>query len=91
MKATELIAKEREEQISKHGYTIEDDSFYKQNELLKAALFCINPDTFEFPYYWNVAARNKLLRKTKMERLVCAASFIAAQIDQELHKEGKYN
>lgn len=90
MKGIELVAKEREEQINKHGFTLEDDSFYKSNELIKAALFCIDSNTFEFPYHWNVGNRNALLRKDKIGKLTCAAAFIIAQLDQELINTGEY-
>ena len=90
MKGIDLVAKERSEQINKHGFTVEEDSFYKKNELIKAALFCIDDSIFEFPYLWNVAYRNRILRKARLDRLVCAAALITAQIDQELTEQGLY-
>lgn len=89
MTGLELIIKERQEQIDKHGYTLEEDRFYNKNELLKAALFCIDNNIFEFPFYWNVSTRNKILSKSRIEKLTCAGAFIAAQLDQELLNVGQ--
>lgn len=82
----ELIAQERFEQIEKHGFSVENDEFYSQNELLKAALFCINPDVFEWPFYWQEKFRDKILNKSDEERLTVAGAFIAAEIDRRKHK-----
>jgi hypothetical protein len=90
MKGIDLVAQEREEQINKHGFTLEDDSFHRNNELIKAALFCLNDEVFEFPFHWNVSYRNRILRKNRIGRLTTAAAYIVAQLDQELLKIGKY-
>jgi len=37
-----LIKQERREQINKHGWTLEQDRFYKEGQLVQAALFCID-------------------------------------------------
>lgn len=85
-----LIAKERFEQIHKHGYTVENDEFYTDNELIKAALFCINHRQFEWPFYWNNDTRDKVkYEKTEIQRLATAGAFIAARIDQILHNQKK--
>jgi len=78
----ELITQERREQIEKHGFDEQNDRDYSQNELIKAALFCINPDQFEWPFYWLEKFRDKILQKTEVQRLTVAAALIAAQIDR---------
>lgn len=78
----ELIAQERQEQIEKHGWDVSHDASYGHNELVKASLFAINPEQFEWPFYWQEKFRGKIQRKTKIERLAVAGAFIAAEIDR---------
>jgi len=47
----ELIAKERQEQIEKHGYDLAHDLNYKNDELIKAALAYIHCDYDGDPFY----------------------------------------
>lgn len=87
----ELISEERKEQIEKHGWDIKNDEDYSNNELLKAALFAINPDQFEWPFNWTPEFRNKILLKTNtVERLKVAGAFIAAEIDRLKCQQKKY-
>lgn len=77
-----LFCRERSEQIEKHGFTPEQDSKYSENELIKAALFAINPDQFEWPYYWQEEFRDKIKTKpSSKERLAIAGALLAAKID----------
>lgn len=79
----ELIAEERQEQIEKHGFDVKQDEFYAGKELIKAALFAINPDQFEWPFYWSEQFRFKIIDKpNEIERLKIAGAFIAAEIDR---------
>jgi hypothetical protein len=79
----ELIAQERAEQIEKHGFDVENDKDYAHNELIKAALFAINPYQFEWPYYWDEEFRTKIRNKPNdIERLKVAGALIAAEIDR---------
>lgn len=78
----ELIAQERHEQIEKHGFDVTKDAFYSNNELIKAALFCISPDVFEWPYEWDEEFRSKILAKDIVGRMKVAGAFIAANIDR---------
>ena len=79
----ELIAEERREQIEKHGFDVTQDEFYSENELIKAALFAINPNQFEWPFYWQEKFRRKIIDKPNaIERLKIAGAFIAAEIDR---------
>lgn len=79
----ELIAEERKEQIEKHGFDVTKDSGYNDNELIKAALFAINPNQFEWPFYWMEEFREKIKNKPNdVERLKIAGALIAAEIDR---------
>lgn len=78
----ELIVEERQEQIEKHGFDVTQDQYYSKQELLKAALFSIDPSIFEWPYNWEEKFRDKILHKSKVERLKVAGAFIAAEIDR---------
>ena len=78
----ELITEEREEQILKHGFKVENDADYSNNELVKASFFAINPEQFEWPFYWREDYRSKILRKTRIQRLTVAGALIAAEIDR---------
>lgn len=78
----ELGTKERQEQIEKHGFDAKNDAHYQDGELLKAALFCINPDQFEWPYEWSNKFREKIKLNTDKERYSKAIAFIAAEIDR---------
>lgn len=82
----ELITQERDEQINKHGFDVANDEYYSDNELIKAALFAINPDQFEWPYNWDEKFRDKIKGKTLIERLAVAGAFMAARIDQVILK-----
>jgi hypothetical protein len=84
-----LIAGERHEQITKHGWDVINDSCYKDEELLKAALFCIDQKRFEFPFGWYAYFRNKILAKSRIDQLKVAGAFIAAEIDRLLAIENK--
>ena len=84
----ELIAKERKEQIEKHGYDAENDAECNDNELIKGALFAINPNQFEWPYEWGDSHMRTINKKCKVERLAVAGAFIAAEIDR-LQNESK--
>lgn len=79
----QMIAKERKEQIEKHGWDISHDEYYSDNELVKAALFCINSEVFEWPFQWDEKFRDKILKKpNRVERLRVAGALIAAEIDR---------
>jgi len=85
MTGIELIAQERHEQIYKHGWPLEK---YLEGELIKGALFAINPDVFEWPYYWLEHYRDKIINKpNRIERLKIAGAFIAAEIDRIQYEE----
>lgn len=82
----ELIEKERQEQIEKHGFDVSHDIYYSKGELLQAALFCINPNTFDWPDGWDEHFRDKILSKDEIGKLKCAGAFVAAQIDRIINE-----
>ena len=85
----ELIAKERIEQIVKHGWSLYDDTSYSDEQLLKAALFCIDQKRFEWPFGWISKFRDKIIRKNRIQQLTVAGALIAAEIDRLQNEEIK--
>jgi len=83
----EEITEERGEQINKHGFDINDDVDYGKGELIRAALYAINPDVFEWPYEWDDTFKKKIARKNKIQRLRVAGALIASEIDRLKHLE----
>lgn len=80
----ELIAQERLEQIHKHGFDETSDE-YEMGELIGAALFALDPfEDFEdkWPYGWHEHFKQKIINKTRTERLIVAGALIAAEIDR---------
>lgn len=92
----ELIAQERDEQINKHGFSIEKDKeFYQEKELLSAALCCLFQDESLFldqdtpahpadywPGNWDDKFLDNISRKNRIEQLQIAGALIAAEIDR---------
>jgi hypothetical protein len=89
----ELIAEERQEQIEKHGRSIESDIENNPNEQLSEAAgwLCYNEqgcadldDVIEdhCPDGWDQALWTKMCRKPFEERLIIAGALIAAEIDR---------
>lgn len=85
-----LIAKERAEQIYKHGRTVESDSSNnRDHQLSEMALnLCwVNEEEKPLspPVGWNYDAWFKMLHKPYRERLIIAGALIAAEIDRVDH------
>lgn len=78
----QLITEERKEQIEKHGWDLANDMDYGRNELVKAALFCISPKFFEWPFNWTEEFRKKIIKKNRVDQLKVAGALIAAEIDR---------
>ncbi len=89
----ELIAKERDEQIIKHGYTPLKDAAHNANEQLSLAAgwLCYNEqgcaDMDEViedncPDGWSQELWAKMCSKPYRERLIIAGALIAAEIDR---------
>jgi hypothetical protein len=84
MTGIELIATERQEQIDKHGWSLEHDAkFYEHQELLVAAQFCLaQPDSELWPAGWDEHFKQKIKQKDRIGQLKVAGAFIAAEIDR---------
>ena len=79
----ELIAIERQEQIEKHGRTIEyDRKFNSSGQLQQGALALIHEHFGDFPAIWDDNLCSKMFAKPLKERLVIAGALIAAEIDR---------
>lgn len=95
MNGVELIAKEREEQLSKHGRTVELDKEQNTEYQLTdaaAALSMAVPEGLQGAYLqsqgehppvgWDSEIWNKMIRKDYRDRLIIAGALIAAEIDR---------
>ena len=97
MSGIKLILKEREEQLTKHGRTVESDKQHNtEYQLVDAATALMesfdteNPDHEIWvkgvadnpPIGWGGEAWVKLVKKPYKERLVYAGALIAAEIDR---------
>ena len=87
-----MIAKERQEQIEKHGRTIISDVFENRDgDLAKGAITLI--ETFDYPFQgsfpqqWNIDVCRRMSNKPYKQRLIIAGALIAAEIDRMLHIE----
>lgn len=91
MTGIELIAKERQEQIEKHGFDLEKDSeYYTQGELMEAAKYALTLEREDYPSSWDFWFHDKMRDKEKrmseqefwIERLKIAGALIAAELDR---------
>jgi hypothetical protein len=85
----QLITQEREEQITKHGfthaYTKAHPEYYQDKQLLIAAreMLATHPGIMGFPGSWdNTAMIHKMASKPYEERIVIAAALLAAEVDR---------
>lgn len=85
----ELIAKERQKQIDKYGFTGEHHAdhpeWYEEGQLLSAASVLLKNDlsgNVYFPLNWNPHWFYNLCRRKHKERIVIAGALIAAEIDR---------
>jgi len=81
MDALALIAKERKEQIEKHGHTIEKDRDYPRGTLEQAAKAILSEDENEWPEDWGIEVFDHILDKPHHLKLAIAAAMLAAEID----------
>lgn len=91
----ELIAEERQEQINKHGWTLEHDS--NEHSAQELRIVAVRALTFDDkpPKEGRYTARNidcdwedtedKICSKPYKERLIIAGALIAAEIDRINH------
>ncbi len=89
MTGIELIAKERKEQIEKHGRTILSDiRNNSKSQLIIAAINLIDvrhsrkARIENRPKSWFIPLWSKMCSKTPKERLIIAGALIAAEIDR---------
>jgi len=93
----ELMSKERNEQIEKHGYSLEQDFNYyghqnaNHSDLRKAADILIKPNISDFakqkrPCGWDRVIWFKMVNKPYKERLIIAGALIAAELDRMNHE-----
>ena len=89
----ELIKKEREEQIHKHGFSLQKDAeFYKNGELMQASDFCleqarikagiINVERIKWPDGWGEYFEQKIRNKSVIDQLTVCGAFILAEKDR---------
>ena len=85
MDGIDLIAQERKDQIEKHKRTVEyDREFNNKGQLLAAikALIHLNPIMADRPVNWSETIWRRMIEKPYRERLIIAASLIAAELDR---------
>jgi len=90
MTGIELIAKERQEQIKKHGRTINNDIAENTGDQLRKAACGLlienasNPDIMKalLPINWDEKIWFKMCKKPLKERLIIAGALIAAELDR---------
>jgi hypothetical protein len=76
----ELISQEREEQIKKHGFSLEGDRAYVNNELIDAAMqYLGGGDISCWPESWD---KMWYTPGDRIEELKRAGALIAAEIDR---------
>lgn len=86
----ELIAIEREEQIEKHGRTVDKDvKFNNEFQLKNGAIELLSSD-FIRPGGWNKTTWDKMCTKPYKERLIIAGALLAAEIDR-IQRIEQYN
>jgi len=80
----ELIAEERQEQITKHGYTIDRDADNNYDLQLRIAAVRLIQDRndAEPPDEWDAKLWRHMNDKSAKERLIIAGALIAAEIDR---------
>lgn len=89
MTGIELIAKERKEQIEKHGRTIEQDIEFNYDCQLGTAACTLCYEAIEEidsrndpPHNWDLEIWQKMYDKPYKERLIIAGALIAAELDR---------
>ena len=89
MTGIELIAKERKEQLEKHGISVKNDAQF--NSLMEynglpslplGAIGLIDNYLQRVPPHWNKKMLEKMRSKPYKERLIIAGALLAAEIDR---------
>jgi len=94
MNGIELIAKERQEQLEKHGISVKNDAQFNSIMqfngiyVIPIAVIGILDDSFQHaPAHWDKKMLDKIRKKSYKERLIIAGAFIAAEIDRVQYVE----
>jgi hypothetical protein len=88
----ELIAEERQEQIEKHGRTIEHDVKHNNcGELIQAIEALVNDNYSGFPQGWDETICKKIFSKAGVEKLAMIGAFCAAEIDRVQYLKTFFN
>ena len=84
MKGIDLIAKERQEQITKHGYTmLSDVENNKDAQLLDGVIGLFSNGILGMvPDGWDTINWAKMCNNSYRDRLIIAGALIAAEIDR---------
>ena len=79
----ELIAKERDEQIKKHGWTLQHDvDSHEKGKIVEVVVTALTSTASkDFPLGWEGFAE-KIIKKSYKEKLIIAGALIAAEIDR---------
>lgn len=75
-----LICKERSEQLTKHGYSVQHDAGYDNNELVLAAAAILTHDPRRWPWPDDIETWRRIERKPSPEQLAIAGALLAAEI-----------
>lgn len=84
-KGIRFIATERDEQINKHGRTIELDVAENNSGQLRVGamrLLYTDTSTTGYPTGWDPKIWDKMRNKSQFDRLVIAGALIAAELDR---------
>jgi len=88
MTGLELISKERDKQISKHGFTGEHHAnhpeWYDRNQLTEASnsLSMVEINSVLVPFGWDAEWFKSLCERPYIERLSIAGALLASEIDR---------
>ena len=86
----ELIATERQEQINKHGWTSEHDKSHENEELVRAAIYALDPCMDHFKQLdlgWGSFVSRIDNKDSRVDQLKVAGALIAAEIDRINNKQ----
>jgi len=80
----ELITAERDEQLNKHFFTVDNDVTFNDNgELEQAIEFIITGDRNKFPKTWDLDWMRKFENKSSIQKLTIIGALAAAEIDRK--------
>lgn len=89
----QLIATERQKQITKHGFTgehhVNHPEWYEKEQLIKAAVALLLPIGLlsdlgwpEIPENWDAEWFEDLMQRSHKERLIISAALLSAELDR---------